>query len=252
MEVHHTLICFFLMLQDVKTGLINAETRIYTGTEGGNIKVSCSFLFHGNTKIFCKDKCEKKEDILLETTSDRAERGRYRIEYERGAFTERATLYVSITQLNMSDSGRYWCGLERFGPYGHDEFEIRVIEASTTSKPNLTLRPSSTSLPPSSTPSAATNQPETSPAGFFLVLVVCIPVLMVVVPLAVVLLLLLYKKKMKDSCGLKTRGNSDHSNTECVTYENCPPPSTCEDSTYQSLNPASRDHDQTYSTLTYT
>ncbi|XP_022619052.1 uncharacterized protein LOC111235037 isoform X3 [Seriola dumerili] len=186
MNIHHTLICFFLMLQDVKTGLINAETRIYTGTEGGNIKVSCSFFLHGNTKILCKDKCEKKEDILLETTEDRAERGRYRIEYKRGAFTERATLYVSITQLNMSDSGRYWCGLERFGPDGHDEFEIRVIEASTTSKPNLTLRPLSTSLPPSSTSSTLTtttqssgssvgspthssasetnNQPETSPA----------------------------------------------------------------------------------------
>ncbi|XP_056240654.1 CMRF35-like molecule 5 isoform X3 [Seriola aureovittata] len=183
MNVHHTLICFFLMLQDVKTGLINAE-RPYTGTEGGNITVSCSFILNGNTKIFCKDKCEKKEDILLETTEDRAERGRYRIEYERGAVTERATLNVSITQLSMSDSGQYWCGLKRFGPDGYEEFEIRVIEASTTSKPNLTLRPLSTSLPPSSTlttttqssgssvgssthssASETTNQPETSPAG---------------------------------------------------------------------------------------
>uniref|UniRef100_A0A3B4WFV4 Immunoglobulin V-set domain-containing protein n=1 Tax=Seriola lalandi dorsalis TaxID=1841481 RepID=A0A3B4WFV4_SERLL len=82
-------------------------------TEGGNITVSCSFILNGNTKIFCKDTCEKKEDILLETTEDRAERGRYRIEYERGAVTERATLYVSITQLSMSDSGQYWCGLKR-------------------------------------------------------------------------------------------------------------------------------------------
>ncbi|XP_022619051.1 CMRF35-like molecule 5 isoform X2 [Seriola dumerili] len=211
MNIHHTLICFFLMLQDVKTGLINAETRIYTGTEGGNIKVSCSFFLHGNTKILCKDKCEKKEDILLETTEDRAERGRYRIEYKRGAFTERATLYVSITQLNMSDSGRYWCGLERFGPDGHDEFEIRVIEASTTSKPNLTLRPLSTSLPPSSTSSTLTtttqssgssvgspthssasetnNQPETSPADSAVQLYVGLVLVFMITVLSVAVLI---------------------------------------------------------------
>ncbi|XP_056241250.1 uncharacterized protein LOC130175015 [Seriola aureovittata] len=247
MRVHHTLICcLFLMLQDVKTGLINAERRVYTGTEGGDITVSCSFILNGNTKIFCKDTCEKKEDILLETTEDRAERSRYRIEYERGGVIERKTLYVSITQLSMSDSGRYWCRLKRIGPDGYEEFEIRVIEASTPSKPNLTLRPLSTSLPSSSTPSAATNQLETSPAGFSLVLVGC-----VVVVLLAVVLLLLNKKKMKDSCGLKTKGNSDNSNIECVAHENCPPPSTCEDSTYMSLNPASRDHDQIYSTLTH-
>ncbi|XP_056240653.1 uncharacterized protein LOC130174640 isoform X2 [Seriola aureovittata] len=150
----------------------------------------------------------EKKDILLETTEDRAARGRYRIEYERGGVTERSTLYVSITQLSMSDSGRYWCRLERILLDGYKEFEIRVIEASTTSKPNLTLRPLSTSLPPSSTlttttqssgssvgssthssASETTNQPETSPAGSAVQLYVGLVLVFMITVLSVAVLI---------------------------------------------------------------
>ncbi|XP_071333567.1 immunoglobulin mu Fc receptor-like [Trachinotus anak] len=271
MKVHHTVICcFFLTLQDVETKVFNVGSGVLTGTEGGSITVKCSFPLSGRKKYFCKEECEK-QDILIETEGVRARRGRYRIGYKERFFPTKSTLlYVTITQLMKSDSGWYSCGITRpFAPDLYEEFEIRVTDAPIISKPNLVLRPLPTSLPSSSTPTTTTQslnssvgsssfssapettkQPEASPAGsgFFLVPVVCVSVVIVVVLLLV--LLLLYKKKIKGCCGLNTRGNSDHTNIQCVTYENWPPASTCEDSTYQSLHPATRDHDQIYATLT--
>ncbi|XP_071333570.1 uncharacterized protein [Trachinotus anak] len=260
MKVHHTLICFFLTLQDVETKVFNAGSGVLTGTEGGNITVKCSFFFSGWRRFLCKDEC-RKQDILFETEGVRSQGGRYSIEYNQGAFTEKATICVTITHLNKSDSGRYSCGLERtLGPTGYDKFEIRVTDAPlptslpSSSTPTTTTQSLSSSVGSSSSSSApeTTKQPEASPAGsgFFLVLVVCVPVVIVVILLAVVLLVL-YKKKMKDSWGLNTRGNSDHTNNEYVIEENWPPASTYEDSTYQSLHPATRDHDQIYCTLTH-
>ncbi|XP_044066037.1 uncharacterized protein LOC122882585 [Siniperca chuatsi] len=150
MKVGHTLICFFfLTLRDGNTGLINAEIPVHTGTEGGNITVGCSFTFSGSRKIFCKEECEGK-DILVETTGDRAQSGRYSIEYE-GAILSSERMFVSITKLTKSDSGRYRCILDRWIKDSSEEFEIRVTDAPITSKPNWTLRPFSTSVPSAST-----------------------------------------------------------------------------------------------------
>ena len=112
-------------LQDGNTGLINAET--ITVTEGGNIIHACSFSFSGSRKIFCKEGCEEK-DILVETTGDRAQRGRYSIEWkEADHLLAYSVLYVSITNLTKSDSGRYTCRLDRdLFLDSKEEFEIRV------------------------------------------------------------------------------------------------------------------------------
>ncbi|XP_045912808.1 uncharacterized protein LOC123975391 isoform X2 [Micropterus dolomieu] len=149
MKVHHTLICFFfLTLQDGKTGLINAE--IHNGIEGGNITVKCSFTFSGSRKIFCRNECEEK-DILVETAGDRAQSGRYSIEYTGRVFSSEL-MNVSITNLTKSDSGRYRCRLDRdWAPDSYEEFVIRVEDAPITSKPNWTPRPLSTSVPSAST-----------------------------------------------------------------------------------------------------
>ncbi|XP_038577713.1 endochitinase 2-like isoform X2 [Micropterus salmoides] len=150
MKVHHTLICFFfLTLQDGNTGLINAEILV---KEGGNITRTCFFTFSGGRKIFCKEECEE-QDILVETAGDRAQSGRYSIEYKKGSFPVSDTLlYVSIKNLTKSDSGRYRCRLTRFlFPDSYEEFDIRVEDDPTTSKPNWTPRPLSTSVPSAST-----------------------------------------------------------------------------------------------------
>ncbi|XP_067449725.1 CMRF35-like molecule 5 [Thunnus thynnus] len=149
MKVCHTLIFFFLTLQDGNIGLINAEIHSFTGTEGQSITVECPFTNTGERKYFCKDECEKK-DILVEMNNNRAQSGRYSMEYKETRAGSR--LDVTITQLTKSDSGRYGCGLEKFFIDPYMEFQIIVKDAPSTSKPNLTLRPSLTSVQSASTP----------------------------------------------------------------------------------------------------
>ena len=122
---NYWLLIFSTALKDGNTGLNNAE--IITENGGGNITHGCSFSFSGSRKIFCKDGCEEK-DILVETTGDRAQRGRYSIEWKKPADTfTYSVLYVSITNLTKSDSGRYTCRLVRdLLPDSNKEFEIRV------------------------------------------------------------------------------------------------------------------------------
>ncbi|XP_067449610.1 uncharacterized protein [Thunnus thynnus] len=229
----------------------------------------CIDTVYGSRKFFCKDKCKKEEDILVETEENRAQNGRYSIEYREGSVFG---LSVTITQLKKSDTGWYRCGYGRASsPDSSYMFPIFVVDAPTTSKPNRTLRPFPTSVPSASTPTTtqslisssgsftpSSSFPETteqftavsevSRPGYFLPLVVCVPV---VVLLLAVVLLLLYKLKKRRNSGLNTRGTSDSRNMELsVSYENRPPVSMYEDSVYQNLDPDSSDLDQTYSALT--
>ncbi|XP_039878514.1 uncharacterized protein LOC120727962 isoform X2 [Simochromis diagramma] len=163
----HTLLCFIFLtaLQDGNTGLVKAQTLTHRAEEGGNITVACSFTFSGSRKLFCKKKCENG-NILVETSDDAAQNGRYSIKYvENKGLTSSDIMYVSITQLKQSDSGRYRCSLDRrWRPDGNDDFELIVTEASTTSTPNGTLRPFSASvfLSSASTPPTAQSLSSTS------------------------------------------------------------------------------------------
>ncbi|XP_005748029.1 uncharacterized protein LOC102194881 isoform X5 [Pundamilia nyererei] len=162
----HTLLCFIFLtaLQDGNTGLVKAQTLTHRAEEGGSITVKCRFYLSGSRKLFCKEKCENG-NILVETSDDAAQNGRYSIKYVKTYITYYPTLYVSITQLKQSDSGRYRCSLERvLLTDGNSDFELIVTEASTTSTPNGTLRPFSASvfLSSASTPPTAQSLSSTS------------------------------------------------------------------------------------------
>ncbi|XP_037627436.1 uncharacterized protein LOC119489272 isoform X2 [Sebastes umbrosus] len=358
MKVCHTLICcFFLSLQDGNNGLVNAQSTVYTGTEGGDVTIECSSSSSGSRKIFCKEQCEQ-EDILIETTNVRARRGRYSIEWKRTQGTRVGDVSVTITQLTKSDSGRYRCGgsistfeqieiivvdafldkdtseektlykrtggniivacyftrsrsrayfckedckekdilVETFGSTGQTgrysiryaegirsggfvyvsitqltksdsgryrcglytsffldsylEFQIIVTDAPTTSKPNLIPLAFSSSVPSASTATSSSSESFTTPRG---VLTYVVPIVVIIVIIVIIsglaLMVICIRRKTKPD-GLLTRGNSDGTNMEIAHYENCRPVSTCEDSIYQSLDPASMDQDQTYCTLT--
>ncbi|XP_044206421.1 uncharacterized protein LOC122981752 isoform X2 [Thunnus albacares] len=143
---------------------LGQNTRfIHTGTVGGNITYGCLNTVNGSRTFFCKDKCNKTEDILVETEENRAQNGRYSIEYREGSVFG---LYVTITQLNKSDTGWYRCGYGRTSSAdSSDTFPIFVVDAPTTSKPNRTLRPFPTSVPSASTPT--TTQSLISSSGSF-------------------------------------------------------------------------------------
>ncbi|XP_047438409.1 uncharacterized protein LOC125006423 isoform X3 [Mugil cephalus] len=184
MKVRNTWIFFFfffLALQDGNTGLVNG--RIYTGKEGGNITVGCSFTFSGGRRLFCRNKCEEG-NILIDTTEDKAQRDRYSIKYiNTGVLSN--TLYVSITQLNKSDSGWYRCSLERsFSPDSSEDFEITVTEAFLSS---VSSSPKPTSS--SSSSSGATGQHEASPTGSDLILYVALTLVFMIIILSVALMI---------------------------------------------------------------
>ncbi|XP_044206447.1 uncharacterized protein LOC122981768 isoform X2 [Thunnus albacares] len=229
----------------IDAATLGQNTRfIRTETEGGNITRGCSNTVYGSRKFFCKDECKKEEDILVETEENRAQNGRYSIEYREGSVFG---LSVTITQLKKSDTGRYRCGYGRASsPDSSYTFSIFVVDVPSASTPTTTqsLISSSGSFTPSS------SFPETTEqfTGYFWPLVVCVAVIVV---LLAVVLLLLYKLKKRRNSSLNTRGTSDSRNMELsVSYENCPPVSIYEDSVYQILDPDSRDPDQTYSALT--
>ncbi|XP_044206486.1 polymeric immunoglobulin receptor-like [Thunnus albacares] len=199
-------------------------------TVGGSVTQGCSNTVYGSRKFFCKDECKKEEDILVETEENRAQNGRYNIEYREGSLFG---LYVTFTQLKKSDTGRYSCGYGRaLSPDSSYTFQIIVVYDSYVPQPSYFLPPA-----------------------------IIVPV--VVVLLAVVLLLL-YKLKTRRNSGLNTRGTSDSRNMvvnfynnlsvsnekrPSVSNENRPPVSSCEDNIYQSLDPDSSDPDQNYSAL---
>ncbi|XP_063319803.1 uncharacterized protein LOC134618367 [Pelmatolapia mariae] len=213
---------------------------MHTGVEGGNITVKCSFYIFGKWKLLCKNQCERG-NILIGTTDLVAQNGRYFIKYEEEEFpTRHAVLYVSITQLEKSDSGLYRCYLDRnLDPYLFDSFQLTVTEAST---PTLGLQSLSTST-------TITKQPEITFVNSGFLWPVVIAVVMVVLVLFVVVQLIC-KKKTTDSC-LNKQKIVNYKKSEIVLYENLltlPP----EESVYQSLDPASRDEDQVYLTLKQT
>ena len=79
----------------------------------------------GSRKTFCKEECEEN-NILVETTDDRDQRGRYSIKWkEADNLLAYSFLYVSITNLTKADSGRYTCRLDG-GYLSNMDFEIRV------------------------------------------------------------------------------------------------------------------------------
>ncbi|XP_042082346.1 CMRF35-like molecule 5 isoform X1 [Haplochromis burtoni] len=215
-------------------GLISAQVISVTGTEGQGITVRCHFSFSGNRKFFCKENCNP-DNVLIETSEEKAQKGKYSIEYEGTVHSP--VLFVTIKPLSMSDAGRYKCGMSMF--FGNSEQEVKLIvkAAPTTSSPSSTP---STTLSQGSEASVSDTRSE-----HFLPLVVCVPV--VVLVLAAVLFLRCKKKTQRKVDGVTL----DYRNTKIEPHENSVF-HTREDAIYESLDPIRSDQDTTYSTLLHT
>uniref|UniRef100_A0A096LWH6 Immunoglobulin V-set domain-containing protein n=1 Tax=Poecilia formosa TaxID=48698 RepID=A0A096LWH6_POEFO len=149
MKVCFTLICLFFLklLQDqnviTDTTIKSSAAETHARMGGENITVECKFNLTGNPIIFCKENCEG-ENILINTTEDKAHKGRYNTLYESN-YTS-ASLHVSISDLKRSDSGRYRCGFGKNRSRYH-EFHLDVTEATTSSSSSTTQQTTSSSEP---------------------------------------------------------------------------------------------------------
>ncbi|XP_024662205.2 polymeric immunoglobulin receptor [Maylandia zebra] len=122
MKIFHFL--FFCFLSDTAV-LVKAKHNIWSAAEGANGTLNCNLTLSGSTKFFCKEKCERAEDILIKTDGSTAQSGRYSIEYKDGA-SGRGIVFLTFTHMITSDSGMYRCGLGRSAPDAYYDFEVRV------------------------------------------------------------------------------------------------------------------------------
>ncbi|XP_018559396.1 polymeric immunoglobulin receptor [Lates calcarifer] len=198
-------------LLDRKSGFIQ------TDTEGENVTYSCIDAVNRSRIFFCKGECKKEEDILIETDKNRAQSGRYSIEYKEGSTFG---LYVTITQVVKSDSGQYRCGYGRaLSPDSSRTFSVIVVDEAQP-LPNQT-GPSSTSISAGSTSGTTQPPPSTSPGnnttstGYFMPLAVGMPSAFVLMAVSRVF----YLCKMRWGSVLDTEGNTGNRNMQrAVSY----------------------------------
>uniref|UniRef100_A0AAZ1XD68 Ig-like domain-containing protein n=1 Tax=Oreochromis aureus TaxID=47969 RepID=A0AAZ1XD68_OREAU len=116
---------FFFHLTDPAV-LVKAKHNIWSAAEGGNATLSCYLSLSGSTKFFCKEKCERAEDILIKTDGSTAQSGRFSIKYKDGS-SGKGIVSVTFTHMIKSDSGMYRCALGRpSAPDSYYDFEVRV------------------------------------------------------------------------------------------------------------------------------
>lgn len=95
---------FFVTLSEVRASIdIQASER-------GDVSFKCSHSYAwSNNKYLCKDPCKTDRDILVRIQSgQKAESGRISLaDLGNGVFV------ANISRLQLSDSGVYWCGVDR-------------------------------------------------------------------------------------------------------------------------------------------
>ncbi|MEQ2233662.1 hypothetical protein ILYODFUR_024070 [Ilyodon furcidens] len=159
--------------QDVRLVVVDAlldgnkDHHLYK-EPGGSLTVACSFKSSGRKRLFCRGGCGTDE-VLIQTDGVRAERGRYRIEYDAGPTSE-GVLLVTITQLTQSDSGRYQCKMDRTILKDlYRDFIVTVTDAAdpSTFTPTITqnLRSSSESFTSSVSSETSSLNQEILPAS---------------------------------------------------------------------------------------
>uniref|UniRef100_A0A3Q0QSR8 Immunoglobulin V-set domain-containing protein n=1 Tax=Amphilophus citrinellus TaxID=61819 RepID=A0A3Q0QSR8_AMPCI len=105
---HPKITPVLFLVPAASSGLSSAQVVSATGTEGQGLTVRCHFSLSANKKFFCKGDC-KKDNILIETSESKAQKGRYTI--ESLGTVQSTVLLVTIKPLTKSDTGLYKCGM---------------------------------------------------------------------------------------------------------------------------------------------
>ncbi|XP_036413143.1 CMRF35-like molecule 8 [Colossoma macropomum] len=152
---------------------VEASDIRVSGQVGGSVEIQCSQLFADtNTKYFCRDPCKEDQHNLIK--SGQSPTGRYRLEDSgNGVFT------VVITDLQKSDNGTYWCGVERYLKDTYHKVLLTVTDAPSpdtyppkasitaaavrTARSNEIFTSSSSTVPPSTTSPSSTQDKQQSP-----------------------------------------------------------------------------------------
>ncbi|XP_041656004.1 uncharacterized protein LOC121517945 isoform X2 [Cheilinus undulatus] len=129
MSPHHIFIFFFICLQDELAALTHDHIDIYYAIpEGGNAEIACPPSSASTRKFFCRVEC-KKNDIIIQTTEERHQDGRYSIEWRGRRGTSSGDVKVTISQVTTADNGQYRCGVGGASSESYKFIEIIVVDA---------------------------------------------------------------------------------------------------------------------------
>ncbi|XP_059408996.1 CMRF35-like molecule 1 [Carassius carassius] len=136
MKMKNFHVLWIWIFQSAGIGILaTGQTEIH-GHSGETVTITCSHSWaSSNIKYFCRDPCEDK-DILVK--SDQSPTGRYTLKDSGNTFT------VIISDLQESDSGIYWCGVDRFGYDSFKKVKLTVSKDTDTNRPT-TPKPAASS-----------------------------------------------------------------------------------------------------------
>ncbi|KAM4571160.1 uncharacterized protein V3H82_010854 isoform 4-T4 [Fundulus diaphanus] len=152
MNIHHSLFCFFIVSLQVRNcGSATALKNMY-GAAGEDVSFHCGLYSSESWKIFCRENCEGG-NILIRTKESKAQSGRYSTECVTGVTSGWFALYVSISGLTQSDSGRYRCGVGKsLSSASYQDFRLVLVDVDpsvSTPPPRTSISSSSGSYTPS-------------------------------------------------------------------------------------------------------
>ncbi|XP_054460897.1 CMRF35-like molecule 1 [Anoplopoma fimbria] len=125
-------------------GIQGADIKV-EGFEGGEVSFQCSHKLASTAqKYFCKDPCKNREDrrVTVEAGGRASSERITLVDSGDGVFT------VTFSHLKLSDSGKFWCAVERIGFNTYTEVQVTVKEAVANETTTTALELSSTWIYP--------------------------------------------------------------------------------------------------------
>ncbi|XP_051802090.1 uncharacterized protein LOC127533352 [Acanthochromis polyacanthus] len=112
--------------------IVETTTLNITGRFGKNVTVNCEnwnvwTYVKDNAKYICNSPCKEHKHIIIEAEYGQTKK-KNRIELTNAGYS----LYVTFFNLEMSDSGKFYCGVKRFGPDALIEVDLKVIDGPVT------------------------------------------------------------------------------------------------------------------------